>query len=136
MMAWVEWQFFNPSAPIVKGKNFDCSKCPLVVQKQRGCNFDNLDLKPIQAKSIPIQILENGMKHTFCPSKLHRDYPHVNAYFETLFNSYKTGTPLEELNVVVTQQVIEDQNMLIKVYEQNVRNEQYSMLARMFMGSK
>lgn len=134
MMAWVEWQFFNPHAKVVKGKNFDCAKCPLAVQKQRGCHFKNLDLKSIQAKGTPIQLLDDGIKHTFCPQKLYRDYPHLVLYFEALFNAYKTGTPLEDLEVMVTGETINDQNMLIKLYEQYVRFEQYGILKKMLGG--
>lgn len=76
------------------------------------------------------------MKHTFCPSKLYRDYPDYVIYFETLFNSYKSSESLNNLGIEIYQDVIRDQNQIIKLYEQYIRIEQYDILGKMIGGSK
>ena len=83
-----------------------------------------------------MQILSKGMKHTFCPSKLYRDYPDYVIYFETLFNSYKSSESLNNLGIEISQQTISDQNQIIKLYEQYIRIEQYDILGKMIGGSK
>mgnify|MGYP000137260145 CR=1 FL=1 len=131
MVAWVEFQFFNPNDEIVKGKNLDCQKCSKEVQKARGCNLLHLN-----APKMGFQLLKRGVKHTFCPSKLYKDHSDLYYYFEVLYNCYKTGQPLSNYGIEITKETLSDQNDLIKLFDMHVRAEQHEVIGKMFGGSK
>lgn len=66
-------------------KNFDCSKCPINLRKQRKCDEDGLS-----NLSRPISVDEAGLKLPFCPGKATWYHEFTNLY-SLLLVSLETG---------------------------------------------
>jgi len=88
-------QFANHTALAKKGRNFNCAKCPQVVQDKRRCWEDRYDFTAEDSNIFPIRIHEGGSLFGFCPAKVTRDSEAI-FLFNTLIVACETGAMLTD----------------------------------------
>jgi len=89
-MALIDLQFANHSELKKQGRNFDCSSCPLRIQKLRRCHEDRWDFTEDDAAFFPMSVEKGGAMYGFCPAKVNWDNE-ATTLFNTLVVALEYG---------------------------------------------
>lgn len=74
-----------------QGRNFNCKKCPVNIQKKRRCLDDRWDFTEEDDPIFPIYVTKGGQLFGFCPAKATWDESAVNL-FRAMMTCHQSGS--------------------------------------------